>query len=126
MQAGSKRSDLAVTPSRVEWTVTQTGKSNKAPSDLHRSRYLRPYDGVPKTHQALDRYFHLVARLEIELSGVGLAHRNAARRAHSDEIAGLQRHITREMLNHVGDLVDELTGILAQPPATVYVTRDPE
>jgi hypothetical protein len=37
---------------------------------------------------------------------VGLGHCDAAWCAHGNEIAGIERHVAREMLDDVGDLVN--------------------
>ena len=69
---------------------------------------------------------HVVAGLQIKLGRVGLADRDAARRAHRDQIAGLEHHVARKVLQHVRDLVEIVAGVGAQPPLAVDVAGDPE
>ena len=87
---------------------------------------LRRDDPGPQRHQPFERNHHVVAGLQIELGRVRLPDRDAARRAHRDQIAGLEHDVARKMLQHVGDLVEIIAGVGAQPPLAVDVAGDPE
>jgi hypothetical protein len=49
-----------------------------------------------------------------------------ARRAHGDQVAGLEHDIAREVLEHVGDLVEIIAGIGAEPALAIDVAGDPQ
>jgi hypothetical protein len=61
----------------------------------------RRHDPRSQRHQPLERNHHVVAGLQVKLGRVRLADRDAARRAHRDQVAGLEHHITRKVLQHV-------------------------
>jgi hypothetical protein len=83
-------------------------------------------DPCSQRHQPFERNHHVVTGLQIEFGRIGLPYRDAARRPHGNEVAGLEHDITRKMLQHVGDLVEIIAGVGAQPPLAVDVAGDPQ
>src|SRR3974390_1590859 len=83
-------------------------------------------DARAQAHQPFDRDFHAVARFEIKLGRIRLTHGRALRRAHRDQVARLEADVASEILEHVGDLEDELVRVLAQAALAVHVASDPE
>src|SRR6202043_2772549 len=119
-------------PEPLTPTLSRKGRGSSLPMPRFRTsaptrRYLsRPHDPGSQRHQALECNHHVVAGLQVKLGRVGLTDRDAARRAHRDQIAGLEHDVAGKVLQHVGDLVEIIAGVGAQPPLAVDVAGDPE